>query len=127
MRYFIHDPENNTWFYPDKASWEKAMADYDPKETYCDDGWSEDVESVIAGIIPSGIDRCDDQSSDQYEDEYDFYNKYSTHKMAQCNVIHKPDDLDEDDFSPSLGDHWNNCFDYICDYAFAPRKKREAP
>lgn len=120
LKYFIHDPNNDTDFYTDKAVWEKAMQEFDAVGAYCDDGWSEDVVNVIAGIIPAGISRCEDEESDDFEEEWDYYRRHATHRMTECNRRDRPDDVDENGDSESTGDTWLGDWDYICDYQFAP-------
>lgn len=114
--HFIHDPEYNTYFFDTPEQWKSAMHDYDFLEKYCDDGWSESVENVIAGIIPAGVLRNDDEESDDWEEEYDFYRRHATHAAEQHNRTERPDDI-ENYHSQSTGEYWGD-WDYRCEYKF---------
>lgn len=118
MKYFIHDPEDQTFFYKTEKDWEDAMMGFDFLGKYCDDGWSEEVENVIAGLIPIGIER----SVDDEIDEYDFYYGWATHIATRSNERQRPDDVDEDGYSLSTGDWWSEDWDFICSYVFGKIK-----
>jgi hypothetical protein len=120
MKYFIHDPEDGTHFFDTQLDFEKAMSEFDFMGRYCEDGWSCDVENVIAGCIPDGIKRVEDESSDDWEDDFDFYHKFKTHSAQKINERKRPDNLDEDDLDED-GTNWGE-WDYICDYVFLEDK-----
>lgn len=122
MRFFIHDPEYcHTEFHATQPDLEKAMDDYDLLGNHCDDGWSEAVENVIAGFIPDGVTRVDDEESDDWEDEYDFYSRHATHQATMFDEKKRPDNIDEDGYSPD-GEYWGE-WDYRCNYRFEAIKK----
>lgn len=113
MKYFIYDPQDTTYFYDTKEDFEKAISDFDFLGKYCDDGWSKEVENVMAGKLDDGVSYDEDT-----EDEYDFYYSNATYFATKTNVRSRPNDVDENGYSPSSDDWWGVGFDYICDYEF---------
>lgn len=115
-KYFIYDPNTTPEFFKSEAELHQAMEDYDLKQNYLDDGWSEEVENVIAGFIPDGHVRNDDEESDDWEDEYDFYQRHATHRAMKCDERSRPDKVDEDGYDDD-GTYWGD-WDEICNYEF---------
>lgn len=120
-RYFIHEPCWKTSFFATEAEWRKAMDDFDFLGGYCDDGWSEEVNNVVAGIVPEGSKRLDED-----EDDDDFFERHATHRATKCDVHERPDDVDDDGYSPSQETYWYGDWDFICSYEFAPLAAKEA-
>lgn len=118
MSFFIHDPQDQTFYYKTIAELDQAMNDFDFLGKYCDDGWSEEVENVIAGYIPDGLKRIDDEESDDWEEEYDFFRQHATHIATMIDKRSRPDDLEDGD-TDEEGTYWGE-YDYICNYAFLP-------
>lgn len=125
MKFYIYEPrDEEVTFFQTRIEWQKAMDSFDFHGIYCDDGWEEEVEYVVAGILPDGTkpyipEEWDQKSDEEYLDQTDFYDKYKTHQAEKCNITQRPDDLDEDGYSEQLGYHWNYDFEYTCDYCFA--------
>lgn len=46
------------------------------------------------------------------------------YKFKQIDVVKRPDDIDENNFSESFGDYWNPDGDYICGYELQEVMKR---
>jgi len=114
-RFFIYEPGDQVAFFSTKTNWELNIRLFDFYDKYCDETWNDDVQHVIAGIIPKGVPLFT-EDSDQEED--DFYDQYKTHKTIQIDRVERPDDLDEDGYSESLAMHWNDDYAYTCNYAF---------
>lgn len=115
-KFFIFAPGYSgglTWFetLPD---WHSAVQSFDFSAVYCGDGvWEAEVENCFAGRCPAHLVFDDD-------DLFDTLRPYAAYVSRQINRRERPDDLDEDGFSPSTGDHWEEDWNYICDYCFAP-------
>lgn len=121
MSYFIYDPwETKPELFESEEAFIEAVNNYDFYGRYCEDGWSEEVLNVVAGFIPEGVKRNDDEESESWEDESDFYDRYATHHVVETGKEEKPADLDEDGYSVSYGGEWPHPkeYDYICDYKF---------
>lgn len=120
-RYFIFDNECGNpvpEFFKRKSEWQKAMAEYDFLELYCDDGWSPEVTNVFAGVI------TDNKKFNPEENErYDFYLEYETHRASEFDTREKPENLDEDDCDED-GTSWGD-FDFICNYQFEALRKKQ--
>src|SRR5688572_25322100 len=120
MPYFLFDPHDKLHLFQQEEEWNHAVNTYDFLGNYCDDGWSEEVENLIAGYVPDEIKMPDFFEDDI--DESDWLEPYITHSAQQCDVKRRPDDLDEDNYSPSEADYWPWDFDYVCNYKFQPVK-----
>lgn len=92
--YFVHDPQGDGFVF---FATEKERDDHaqDCIQAYLDDGWDEEVENVVAGVL--------------------------THKATQTDKIERPPDeeIDEDGMDEE-GNNWANDFDFICDYKLLP-------
>ncbi|QDX21414.1 hypothetical protein FP568_09220 [Pandoraea pnomenusa] len=96
VRYFVYD--NEYGYNEFKTDAERDAAHRSAIEGYLDDGWSEEVESVVSGIV--------------------------THKTVECNVEHAPPrceahpEQDGDDCSECAAwNEWpNHEYDYTCSY-----------
>ncbi len=120
MLYFIHEPiDDTTIFFKTSEQFLDAIAEFDFLGKYCDDGWSSEVENVIAGAIPDGVVRCSDEKSQKWQDEYDFLAAHATHIATATNERSRPDedDINEDGIGPD-GTYWGE-YEYICSYHFA--------
>lgn len=71
------------------------------------DGWSD----CIGGTT---VFRCETATLDPDEDGIAVY------EATEIILQNKPDDLDEDGYSKSTGDWWNDAFDYLSDYKMQP-------
>lgn len=89
FRFFIYDPEGHGFLYFRTAE-DRDTAAPDVIRDYCDDGWSEEVECVIAGEI--------------------------THTCKKTNVEQRPEVVDEDGYDGE-GNYWAEEWDCKCDYA----------
>ncbi|ANC46290.1 hypothetical protein [Pandoraea pnomenusa] len=96
VRYFVHD--NEYGYNEFKTDAERDAAHKSAIEWYLDDGWSEEVNSVVSGIV--------------------------THKTVKCNVQQRPESCVEhpehDGDNCDACDAWNEWpnheFDYTCGY-----------
>ena len=96
VRYFVYD--NEYGYNEFKTDAERDSAHRSAIEGYLDDGWSEEVESVVSGIV--------------------------THKTVECNVEHAPprceahpeQDGDDCDACDAWNEWPNHEFDYTCSY-----------
>ena len=122
MQFFIHDPEEyQTQFFKTSEEWQTALNSYDFLGKYCEDGWSEGVTAVIAGII---TDRK--KYNPDHDEEYDFYLKHATHSPQQCHLRECPNDTElDEDMRDSEGTYWGD-WDYICDYTFQKIERKKA-
>ena len=88
--YFMYDPEGDG--YQEYLSQEDALSA--AKEAigyYLDDGWSEDVESVVVGKI--------------------------THRATQVNLVKRPPESEIDDEGiDGEGDWWDGDWEEKCNY-----------
>lgn len=93
-RFFFYDQEGDGFLYFSTTE-ERDAAAAEAIELYCDDGWSEEVENVVAGEI--------------------------THAATKCNVRTrpKPEDLDDEGFDKD-GNSWPPEWDEICSYELRP-------
>lgn len=88
-KYFLYDTENGFETFETldarKTEEKKAIA------AYLEDGWSEDVEYVMSGII--------------------------AHRATKCDVQNKPpeSELDEEGYDGD-GQDWTGDYEYICNY-----------
>ncbi len=94
FRYFIYDPSGDGFTYY------RSAADRDADSTniiaqYCDDGWDEDVENIVAGEI--------------------------SHTCEKTNVRARPpeDEIDGEGYDQD-GDYWAEEWDYKCGYELLP-------
>ena len=72
---------------------ERDEAAKDAIDGHMDDGWSDSVTQVVAGVL--------------------------THKTMQCDVVKMPENLDEDNIDEQ-GVYWSSEFTYLCDYKLFP-------
>jgi hypothetical protein len=87
-------------------------------------------EALEAAKISIGVyrDNCDPEWPDGVDELFIFTAEDADHesprtylyRSRQINVEHRPDDLDEDGYSESLGDGWYHDCDSICDYEMQP-------
>lgn len=99
-----------SWF-PTKADWDSARDSFDFHASFCGDGtWESEVDNCFAGKCPADFVPG--------EDLFNELRPFITHYAQKINVRQRPHDLDEDGFSPSTGDHWEEDWSYMCDYAF---------
>ena len=114
--YYIHEGYNgDTYECKNQESLLKNIEDYDFLGNWCDDGWSPDVEHIVAGVAPY---KCVEEKHLGKIEEDDFYNKHATHITEKIDERKRPDNLREDDYEDD-GTHWGD-FDYICNYTFVP-------
>lgn len=87
--FFVYDPEGRRFV--DHFETEKQALEYAEEciLSYLDDGWNEDVVHIAVGKI--------------------------THRPKKCNVIERPDILDEDNYAED-GTYWPEEWDYVCGY-----------
>jgi hypothetical protein len=97
FRFFIYDPEGHGFLYFRTAE-DRDTAAPDVIRDYCDDGWSEEVESVIAGEI--------------------------THTCQKTNVEQRPEVVDEEGYDGE-GNYWAEEWDFKCDYALVGIQQAE--
>lgn len=89
FRFFIFDPEGDGFCYF-KSKEDRDAAASGVIQGYLDDGWSEEVERVVAGEV--------------------------THTCQQTNVEHRPseDQIDEEGCDGE-GNYWGD-YEYRCNY-----------
>jgi len=90
--FFIFDPDDSSMsFYATAEERDREVSGV--IDNYLDDCWDEMVTQVVAGVI--------------------------THRAQMVNRVERPDDVDEDGWSPD-GDYWNDDWDYKCGYKALP-------
>lgn len=77
------------------------------------DEWSLDVTDVSIFRAPAD---CDDPSEDGV----------CVARATEVDRVDRPNDLDEDGFSLSTGDWWDNGYDYMCNYRVEPLRALSA-
>ena len=94
--YFFFDPEAQgfEYFATEKERDEAAESAI---QAYLDDGWSEEVTNVLAGVL--------------------------THTSEQFDLKTRPAELDEDEMDAE-GNDWSHIFDCICNYKLFPLSER---
>lgn len=99
INYVVTDPEDSPREF---ATWDEALAHYESvleqfREVAIHDGWHEDINQLrILQVVADTV---------------------------ECNRRDRPEDLDEDGFSESTGDHWPDAdWDWICDYDILDRR-----
>lgn len=97
FRFFIYDPDGNGFLYFRSAEDRDAASD-EVIRNYLDDGWSEEVENVVAGEI--------------------------THTCEKINVVQRPDVIDDDGLDEG-GDYWAEEWDCKCDYGLVSLQPQE--
>ncbi|MCF0055498.1 hypothetical protein [Dyadobacter sp. CY356] len=126
MIYYIFEPEwqspKNPTTFETKEQWLKAIEDFDFLGQYCDDGWSEEVWNVTAGILPEGVKPYDEDyflslPEDEYLDYSEFYDKYATHEVKEYLIQEIVDGIGVED-GCSYPD-----YDRICGYSFEVKGK----
>lgn len=119
--YYIHDGDywEGVIAFENKEAWESGIEKYDHQGIFCDDGWSKEVENVIAGVAP--YKWVEEKHFDEI-DEYDFYLKHATHTSEKVNERQRPDDVDEEGWSETDETHWGD-WEYICGYDFVRKGK----
>lgn len=118
MKYFIFEPafERKPVFFATKEEWQKVIDDFDPYANYHDDGWSEEINSVMAGTVPDDW-KYDEEVFDNIQDALE---PHQTHNIKMIDKEEKPADLDEDWYSASTGEHWHEEWSYRCNYELSP-------
>lgn len=119
--YYIYQPDwNGVTEYKTKQEWLQAIKDFDFLGQYCDDGWSEEVINVTAGISPY---IWDEGKHESIIDECDFYDNHATYEVVKVNERQKPPDneLDENE-EDEHGIYWGE-FDFMCSYEFQEKTK----
>jgi len=115
--YYIYDAHwDGVTKFKTKDEWLKAIEDYDFFSKFYDDGWSEEVEYLVAGLAPY-------EWEDKHEDEIDvcdFYHKHATYITDKINEESRPDELDEDECDEN-GTYWG-VWEYRCDYTFVKKQ-----
>lgn len=131
MPYFIYDEEYaELSTYDNQESFQAAMDEFDFLGRHCGEGfWSFSVDGVIAGFHEGDIPPDDHYFWVEREDFAslsDYLEEHKTHGVRECNVEARPEDLDEDGYSQSLGDYWGDPHsEYNCMYEFYPLKTKE--
>ena len=97
FRFFIYHPEGHGFLYFRSAA-ERDAAAPDVIRDYCDDGWAEEVEFVVAGEV--------------------------THTCQKTNVELRPDKLDEEGYDDN-GVYWDQDWDCKCDYGLVALQASE--
>lgn len=92
--FFVYDPEGDGFVYF-ATEQERDDHAHDCIQAYLNDGWSEEVVNVVAGVL--------------------------THRAAQVDRIDRPpkEEIGEDGCDED-GNYWPEEFDYICDYKLLP-------
>lgn len=122
MIYFIYDPQDSVMTYRSEAEFIQAMSDFDFMGRYCDDGWSPEVENVIAGYAPLAW-QGESNSHASFVEECDYYATYQTHTATMFDKVGRPDDAELDqDGQCENGLYWGE-FDYVCNYRFEKIEK----
>jgi len=90
FKYFFYD-ENGSGFTYYKTTQERDEAANDAIQLYLDDGWSEEVESVVVGEV--------------------------TGQATQVDIVQRPNDseLDEDSCDEE-GQYWDSDHEFMCNY-----------
>jgi hypothetical protein len=92
--YFVHDPEGEGFSFFANEKERDEFADH-CIQAYLDDGWDEEVENVVAGVI--------------------------THVATQTGRLNRPPEeeinLDGED---GEGNDWSHGFDSVCNYKLLP-------
>jgi hypothetical protein len=95
--YFVHDSEGDGFYY---YATEDERDNYAKEciQGYLDDGWSEGVESVIAGKI--------------------------THHATQVDREDRPENIDQDGVAED-GSYWDPDCDFKCNYSLLPINEQQ--
>lgn len=111
-RYFIYSAEEVFW-YETERDWKKAVAEYDWLGRHCDDGWDNDVDHVMAGIVPEGFKLSPE------DDTHDRLKEYATHTAEQIDLMARPpeNEIDEDGLDKE-GRYWGADWGWHCHYTF---------
>ena len=96
--YFVNDPEGDGMMYFETAEERDTYAAkcVEAYLDYYDGAWSEEVTSVIAGVV--------------------------THSAQQVDRVDRPDDVDEEGIDGE-GRYWDSDWDYVCNYKMLPVEK----
>jgi hypothetical protein len=94
-RFFLYCPNNGFTFWKTEEERDKAAEDaIDSHLDSIDDGWSDEVTGVVAGVV--------------------------THQAAETDVKNRVGELDEDGCD-EVGEYWqNHDFTHKCNYALRP-------
>jgi hypothetical protein len=124
MIYYIFDSHNyGCEAYPNEKDWKKAIDEYDFFGLFYDDGWSEEVTNVVAGIAPEKWSEDKFESDESYLDEQEYYEQYATHLVTKDLIATRPDDseIDERGCSKDGAYYWGD-FIEICSYRFIEKE-----
>lgn len=116
MRYFILEPQYDgvTWFDTEKT-WLKEIENYDFMARFCDDGWSPEVNNVIAGILSDDIELPENENT--YDTE-EILEKHATHEVEEIHIKDRPPETElNEDTMDKDGVYWGE-FSHLCDYKF---------
>jgi hypothetical protein len=91
--YFVYDPEGEGMSYFETIEARDKFASECIEKYLCSDGWSEEVDNVVAGVV--------------------------THRAQQTNREDRPDELDEEGCDGE-GVYWELDIDYMCNYRILP-------
>ncbi|MFM0044062.1 hypothetical protein [Paraburkholderia sediminicola] len=102
-RFFYTDPgQGESVFFDSEEERDNAMAD--AISAYCDEGWSEEVDQIFAGVVSHTVEKCDVQT-----------------KPAPC-AEHPDHDYGDNDCEACIA--WdefpNHEFDEVCNYKAVP-------
>lgn len=98
MKYFSYCPEDG---FDTHETLEDALLNANGIiPNYLDDGWSEDVTGVFVGTI--------------------------THAATMCDKVERAGEVDEHGYDED-GEHWDQGWEYKCDYKMLPVKQNPAP
>ena len=92
-KYFVYCPDNGIEFF-NTVEERDAVAEIRIRN-WLDEGWSEEVEGVVAGEV--------------------------THAATKGDVVKRPDDSELDaDLMDENGNYWDNDYEEMCNYKMLP-------